>query len=544
MTDWEGGGMKVSQHSGRKGNGKHNDRSFLSGLSPEEKRELAPHIDPDKSGQNYIWHRYSKQDPNMLLQDVDRKFYEERYSAAQERINERNRAQGHPERCKTIEDLVRGKQTQPEEMIIQIGDRDDHADNAKFKKAVVEYCNEMLKWSREHGGHMQLLSVAIHCDETTPHAHIRRCWDYQDPDGLPRLGQNKALEASGVELPDPEKPVGRYNNRKIKFDAEMRGKWQEIAKKYGYEIDTEPIKGKKHLEKSEYIAQQKKDLAKEIAGLQSKVGALQEELDETKQKLEKAEKYHGEVRESIEVAKEQKLEALRDRDEARTERDTEKALASAEKALLTAKIPEVEEFAVEPAKTTITGKIKRPEAVLVHRGQYEELKSYAKTLTAGKKLYQGIERERKVMQRAADEKNKNWLDRTEDNTALLIEAEQDRQREMQRQMQREIDRLEREAAEKEKARSKMQEQNSELQEQVRDLQTRLRKLESAGDQLREVERDHPDFFLHTEDGGILYQPEFDRNPPEYEYDDQEYVSSDGWEQPSRSYYSRDDDWDR
>lgn len=537
--------MKVSQHSGRKGNGKHNDRSFLSGLSPEEKRELAPHIDPDKSGQNYIWHRYSKQDPGMLLQEVDRKFYEERYSAAQERINERNRAQGHPERCKTIEDLVRGKQTQPEEMIIQIGDRDDHADNAKFKKAVVEYCNDMLKWSREHGGHLQLLSVAIHCDETTPHAHIRRCWDYQDQDGLPRLGQNKALEAAGVKLPDPEKPVGRYNNRKIKFDAEMRGKWQEIAKKYGYEIDTEPIKGKKHLEKSEYIAQQKKELEAEISGLRHKVGNLQEELDETRQKLEKAEKYHGEVRESIEVAREQKLEALRDRDAARTERDAEKALASAEKALLTAKVPEVEEYAVEPAKTTITGKIKRPEAVIVNREQYEGLKSYAKTLTEGKKLYQGIERERSLMQRAANEKNKNWLDRTSDNTQLLIEAEQDRQREMQRQMQREIDRLEREAAEKEKARSKMQEQNSELQGQIAELQAHVRDYDLMKLDMDIIERDHPDFFREMY-GRREYIPEDERNPKErFDYT-KEYTpaGSGGYEKSSRSYHSHDDDRDR
>ena len=65
---------------------------------------------------------------------------------------------------------------------------------------------------------MQILNMAIHHDEQGGlHAHIRRVWNTTDKDGNLTLGQNKALEAAGVELPEPDKKVSRYNNRKMTF---------------------------------------------------------------------------------------------------------------------------------------------------------------------------------------------------------------------------------------------------------------------------------------------------------------------------------------
>ena len=52
--------------------------------------------------------------------------------------------------------------------------------------------------------------------------------------------QEKALREAGIELPDPSKPEGRYNNRKITFDKMRREMFQEICLKHGLKIEVEP----------------------------------------------------------------------------------------------------------------------------------------------------------------------------------------------------------------------------------------------------------------------------------------------------------------
>ena len=68
--------------------------------------------------------------------------------------------------------------------------------------------------------------------------------------------QDKALEELGIELPDPDKPKGRYNNRKMTFDATCRELFLSICQKHGLEMEMEPIYGgASYLEKADYIVQ-------------------------------------------------------------------------------------------------------------------------------------------------------------------------------------------------------------------------------------------------------------------------------------------------
>ena len=75
--------------------------------------------------------------------------------------------------------------------------------------------------------------------------------------------QEKALETLGFDLPDPDKPLSRCNNRKIAFDAACRKMLFEIAKLYGLELEEEAEYGnRKYLEKQDFIlAKQKEQLA-------------------------------------------------------------------------------------------------------------------------------------------------------------------------------------------------------------------------------------------------------------------------------------------
>lgn len=292
--------LRASQHSGREGSGRHNDRSFLAGRSADWIREHADHIDPSRTSENqvYTW------DAQTDIERSERAWYDRTYRQAQEKTNSRYIREGHPDRCKTTDDLYDGKLTRPEEMILQVGNRDVRADDQAFIDALNDYLNRLDEWNQSHGDHMTILSMALHMDETTPHVHIRRVWDYQDRDGLTRLGQNRALEQAGVELPDPSKPVGRYNNRKMSFDREARAMWQEACRAHGLEIETEPVPDRRHQDKADYIRGQ---MSQEIDALTAQRDGLRAEADRLAQNIKKARQQARQA--SLEA---QKLRAERD----------------------------------------------------------------------------------------------------------------------------------------------------------------------------------------------------------------------------------------
>lgn len=283
--------LRASQHSGREGSGRHNDRSFLAGRSEDWIREHADHIDPSRTSENqvYTW------DGQTDIERSERAWYDRTYGQAQEKTNSRYIREGHPDRCKTTDDLYDGKLTRPEEMILQVGNRDVRADEQSFIEALNDYLNRLDEWNESHGGHMTILSMALHMDETTPHVHIRRVWDYQDRDGLTRLGQNKALEQAGVELPDPSKPVGRYNNRKMTFDREARAMWQEACRAHGLEIETEPVPDRRHQEKADYIRGQ---ISQEIDALTAQRDSLRAERDKLASERDELSRQTDEARET------------------------------------------------------------------------------------------------------------------------------------------------------------------------------------------------------------------------------------------------------
>lgn len=256
--------LRVSQHSGRSGSAKHNDRSFLTGRSNEWRLEHAPHIDTTRTGENVVW----TWDGQTDIETSERTWYEQEYQQAQDATNARYVREGHADRCKTSDDLYNGRLTRPEEMILQVGKQADNIDPAEFAQAVDRYLDKLDEWDTAHGGHMHILSIALHVDEASPHLHIRRVWDYTDRDGLTRLGQAKALQAAGVSLPDPNKPIGRYNNRKMTFDDMARGWWQECCREKGWDIETEARPDMRHKSKQDYIRDQ---MAAEIDGLTAEI---------------------------------------------------------------------------------------------------------------------------------------------------------------------------------------------------------------------------------------------------------------------------------
>lgn len=295
--------MRVTQRSGRTGTPRHNDRSF---------KDL-----PSAQSRVVLWTRYGK---DISFADAEKRFYEEHYSQALELTNKNSLDHRHPERVRTMEQVMTSKRTRPEEVILQIGDMNEAPDFRAFIICVNDYWARLREWNREHGDHMHILDFAIHADETTIHAHMRRVWDYEDANGVRRIGQNKALEAAGVELPDPSKPVGRYNNRKITIDQTFRKMWQEVCIKHGLDIETEPRPGRRHRETNQFVIdQQLRDIESNrdtLETLDSDVRILTQKRDE----LEEAINSSTEERDAI-------LDEITQYREERDRQEAEKAAA-------------------------------------------------------------------------------------------------------------------------------------------------------------------------------------------------------------------------
>ena len=130
-----------------------------------------------------------------------------------------------------------------------------------------------------------MLDWALHLDESTPHIHERHVFDCENKYGEIAPQQEKALEALGFDLPDPDKPLSRRNNRKITFDAACRKMLFEIAKRHGLELEEEAEYGnRKYLEKQDFIlAKQKEQLAAQqnkLDELTLKVNDMETLIDE------------------------------------------------------------------------------------------------------------------------------------------------------------------------------------------------------------------------------------------------------------------------
>ena len=268
--------LKLARHNGRAGthgtyNPKHNDRSF--NLANSE------HIDPERVKGNIYWDCFhgfrsalDPQDPDDLaatFSEVERQFYENHYTDFVEGQNGRNAKIRHTERNRSIPDLLSSRKTCPEETIYQLGTLDEHASAEDLLNIVTEFIEE---FKVKFGEHVHVLDWALHLDESTPHIHERHVFDCENKYGEVAPQQEKALEALGFDLPDPNKPLSRRNNRKITFDAACRKMLFEIAKRHGLELEEEAEYGnRKYLEKQDFILAKQKE---RLAPQQSKLDEL------------------------------------------------------------------------------------------------------------------------------------------------------------------------------------------------------------------------------------------------------------------------------
>lgn len=246
--------MRATIHNGRTGkdgayNTKHNDRQFDI--------KNAEHIDPERVKNNRYWNWTGN--PETTFEAAEAAFYEKHIKRHLDAQNARYRAQRHAERAKTMDEYRKSPQTCPEEVILQIGKMGDTIPADMMARII----QEQINWEQQQFPGVKVLDVALHMDEQgAPHIHERRAWIYTDKNGNTAISQNKSLEQMGVELPNPDRPRGRFNNRKQTFSKMCREHLLQICREHGLEIAEIPQeKSRSGLSHVAYMTRQEEEKA-------------------------------------------------------------------------------------------------------------------------------------------------------------------------------------------------------------------------------------------------------------------------------------------
>ena len=279
--------MKATLHIG-KGTGKHNDRTF--------DLNKATHIDQTRQNDNFYINRYL--DDSITFEECERRHFQENYSQGLEIQNEKYRKRRQYGYIRSIDDLMKGEKTQVKEMILQIGNKDNHPAKEVLLECVHQFNEE---FNKRYGTNAHILNIAIHNDETTSHAHIRFICDFVDKDGIKKICTDKALKKLGIKPPKATAKTDRYNNALQTFTEQIRFIWNQIIKNHGIEIDDTVINAsQKHLTVLEYktkkLQEEITDHSRQIAGQdleiskkQNELYALDRQISTKKKKLEELE---------------------------------------------------------------------------------------------------------------------------------------------------------------------------------------------------------------------------------------------------------------
>lgn len=171
--------MRLTRHNGRSGkngayNPKHNDRRF--------DLENSEHIDAERANRNIYWdcyrgittsdNRNADAEQDFSFEKVEQMYYTAQYGDFIFFQNERNIKNRHPERNRTVEDLLKNRKTCPEETIYQIGTIEESAPPEILLQIANDFFGEM---KNRFGTHVHILNWALHLDEGTPHIQERMC---------------------------------------------------------------------------------------------------------------------------------------------------------------------------------------------------------------------------------------------------------------------------------------------------------------------------------------------------------------------------------
>ena len=365
--------MKASYHNGRATkagnvyNANHNTKI--------ETREKQKHIDHERTLENVVWARdinnpgskkLIRQEGSFDARAYELQFYKDRFGAARERKNAEYIRTGHKSDVRTMEQVINNKKTAPLETIYQIGKEGEHVTPEQLEKVFREFTNWMQK---QYGSNMEILDVALHVDEATPHIHARYVFFARDRNGDLDVNQTAAFKELGIERPNPDKKVGKYNNSLMTFTERNREQFYTICERNGIEINREVENpSQKHLDvlafKSEALQKENRVLEEKLQKTEEKMQIVVGQMEEAEQKKGRIEEtviqlkqagkdYQAKIEEQARQTTEQaQQQAQKIEQQAQQEAAQQKAAAAAQAALITQKAAnEAEQMIANAAET-------------------------------------------------------------------------------------------------------------------------------------------------------------------------------------------------
>lgn len=246
----------------------------------EKEKEQNSHID------------YSRSDENKYLVQKDlKKLYREEFGEVLENYNAKQKRND-----RKIDDYYKHIQSSKktslqQEMIIQVGDKDDFSSKQDFEKAN-EILEEWLLGFEKRNPNLKIYNAVIHNDEASPHMHLNFvpvASGYKR--GLEKqVSFDRAITQQDPKL-DKTRPFDDWREKEVKI-------LEEMLKERG--IERKLVSSNNYKDVNEY--KEKKDLEKEILSLENQLFEKKNEL------LEMNERLPGEIK--IKAEREKKTEVV------------------------------------------------------------------------------------------------------------------------------------------------------------------------------------------------------------------------------------------
>lgn len=255
-------GMSISlKKDTRKTNIKHNNRKMT-----DKEKEQNSHIDFSRSNEN-----------NYLVSKSLKELYKTEFGQAQKDYNDKQK-RADRKIHNYYDHVQKGKKTSlQQEMILQVGDKDDFNDNPENRKLANEVLEEWFHKFEERNPNLKVYNAVIHNDEASPHMHLnfvpvatgyKRGMDKQ-------VSFDKAILQQDHTL-NKERPFDDWRNKEVLL-------LEKMLKERGIERDligTNDFKDVNDLK-------EKKDQLRE---LEMQTAEVKQQFEEVQEKLQKTEK--------------------------------------------------------------------------------------------------------------------------------------------------------------------------------------------------------------------------------------------------------------
>lgn len=229
----------------------------------EKEQERNPHIDQSRSSEN-----------KYLVQEDLKELYEREFGGALEKYNAKQKR--HDRKIKNYYNHIDSskKTSVQQEMIIQVGDKDDFL-NPENKKIANEILENWFEDFEKRNPNLKVYNAVIHNDEASPHLHLNFvpvAGDYKN--GLEKqVSFDKAIIQQDSTM-KKERPFDQWREKEVSL-------LEEKLNEHG--IERKIVGKNNYKDVNDY--KEKKDLEREIQLLEKKIVGKKKELIDVSEAL-------------------------------------------------------------------------------------------------------------------------------------------------------------------------------------------------------------------------------------------------------------------